>query len=193
MDRDPPTPCNASIRTQLLPLSTFQSRKRWDLVSGAITDEKYDNAAVLVRYLDAASISTSWNMSSWSTDHPQLAKELWPRVQGLAVHNMYFAVPDVIRLALSEADEQSFITKADQMIQEAIVRQLEYLLAVQRDKEKDVSLLRLVQWIEQAQKDKAEATDIEYAEKTEELINQAKAQLGSLQDQPLANEEVAAT
>lgn len=73
---------------------------RWDLVnSGSLTiDGTFrGEASVLVEALqmfDSKANDTVWG--KWSFDNPKLAAVLWPSIQELAIHNIYFVIPELL-------------------------------------------------------------------------------------------------
>lgn len=76
--------------------------KRWDLVFARRSEEPWlqGDALILCDYLDAYDAEN--NMVSfwetWTSDHPQLAKILWPEVVSLARENRYYLIPPLFEL-----------------------------------------------------------------------------------------------
>ncbi len=94
-------------------------RKVWHLsedtagtMEGYLT---YDcDARFLTEYLDLLDSNSSSYWDSWNAKYPNTAKAFWPVVADLARHEMYLAVPDVMRHAMSvesDADPKQFETR----------------------------------------------------------------------------------
>ncbi len=87
--------------------------KRWDLVAaqrGGGLWRKGD-AQILCHYLDAWDPNPKKNMTSfwetWTSDHPTLAKVLWPEVVTLARRDLYYLIPSLFERALAHEKPQS--------------------------------------------------------------------------------------
>jgi hypothetical protein len=80
--------------------------QQWHLVRLArgFTPGVPGDADILIRHLrlpSAGSTTPFWE--TWSRDHPELAKELWPRIQHLAEHELYLLMPELLQLARDAA------------------------------------------------------------------------------------------
>jgi hypothetical protein len=74
------------------------------------------DARFLLDYLDLPGTESNSYWEQWNDKHPQLAKIFWPVIADLARHEMYLAIPDIMRMAMAvdaEADQQSGV-KIDQ-------------------------------------------------------------------------------
>ena len=160
---------------------------------GNASREEYDDAAILTRYLDVSSMSTNWDLETWSKDNAPMAGLLWPRVQDLAVHEMYFAIPELIQKAISSKEPSEFQSVADRLLKTASAQQLGYWMSRQRDNESDVRLLRLIDWLERSRDNQAEIASFEMQDKLDDLIAKAKIELGDTLDINLPGEEVVAS
>ena len=68
------------------------------------------DARFLVDYLDLQGTESNSYWEQWNEKHPQLAKIFWPVVADLARHEMYLAIPDIMRMAMAvdaEAEQQA--------------------------------------------------------------------------------------
>ena len=80
----------------------------WHLVSDSQSqiDRSSDfDARILCRYLDMTEPEGENIWVVWNADHPKLSKVFWPTVSELARHQIYWAIPDVMRRALSVSDD----------------------------------------------------------------------------------------
>ena len=81
---------------------------RWDLVhssragSGAVRGD----AAILCAYLDAVDDDGERYWESWTKDHPESAKILWPAVARVAGQQLYIFVPELMSLARSTSNAE---------------------------------------------------------------------------------------
>jgi tetratricopeptide (TPR) repeat protein len=65
------------------------------------------DARFLTEYLDLLDSNASPYWIAWNSKYPDTAKVFWPLVADLARHEMYLAVPDIMRYAMSvESDEE---------------------------------------------------------------------------------------
>jgi hypothetical protein len=181
----------SSITKYLQPPGTVL---RWDLATGGARGSWQEaDANVLVQYLQAGNWKTSWNLSNWSDEHPEIAAELWPKVQWLAIHNLYFAIPKLIRHAQSEPTLDQFMQFADQHTVNSAIQQTEYLLTLQLSRDKEILLVRLVGWLAGQSNMVASMEDDGLTKRYEAVVDQAKSRVQGLQDGTLSNEESAPT
>ncbi len=95
--------------------------KRWDLVAAyrGGRDWRLGDAQILCRYLDAWD-SKSSNFTSywetWTSDHPKLAKVLWPEVVTLARQDLYFLIPPLFEKALAHQQPQKLQNDLNQIL-----------------------------------------------------------------------------
>lgn len=61
---------------------------------------------------NARSPLTDWEQ--WSKNHPAAAKHLWPRVQTLARRELYVFIPQLLQLAIDNADQPDFNARIDE-------------------------------------------------------------------------------
>lgn len=70
------------------------------------------DASLLVSYLDLLNPAGDSLWDSWNQKYPESAKVFWPVVAELARNEMYLAMPDIMRLALSiDSDEARLFTE----------------------------------------------------------------------------------
>jgi tetratricopeptide (TPR) repeat protein len=86
--------------------------KRWDLVTVTRVGRPWQqgDASILCQYLDAYDPNTKNVVSvweTWTTDHPALAKVLWPEVAALARQDLYFLIPRLFDQALVTDNPQT--------------------------------------------------------------------------------------
>ena len=84
----------------LLPQPTGLATK-WDVMQtfGAASGHWKGNALILCNYLDQQNGDGSYRWLTWSKDHPQLAKSLWPRIAEVARLQLYTLTPGLFALA----------------------------------------------------------------------------------------------
>lgn len=110
ISRDPLSgPVEAYVRAnrwvQLSP--SDEDSVRWDLVwaeSNQSTDRRRGEAEILALYLDAVDSNGERWWLEWSKAHPDSAKLIWPAIAQAARHQFYIVIPDIFRLATTEAD-----------------------------------------------------------------------------------------
>ena len=84
--------------------------KRWDLVASQRggQDWRRGDAQILCSYLDAwdpdNNMTSYWE--TWTTDHPALAKILWPEIATLARRELYFLIPPLLEKSLEHEKPQ---------------------------------------------------------------------------------------
>jgi hypothetical protein len=104
--------------------------RRWDLVhsvragSGAVRGD----AAILCAYLDAVDDDGQRYWESWTRDHPESAKALWPAVARVAAQQLYIFVPELMGLARSARNAEPLGRKID----DTLTRQYARLAAAQQ-------------------------------------------------------------
>ncbi len=88
----------------LTPPGSVGTQKKWHLVSDFKTpvnvSDDFD-AGILCQYLDLTNPGGENVWVVWNSKHPQLAVTFWPIVQDLARHQVYWAIPPIMRRALS--------------------------------------------------------------------------------------------
>jgi hypothetical protein len=106
--------CSTSI-TSHMPGAVPQN-VRWDLIQYSVSSRPFPegDAAILMKYLDARESDGSYFWENWTNDNASLAKVLWPTIQQLAIHECYFAIPEIMEHALTKptaTDLSNLITK----------------------------------------------------------------------------------
>lgn len=117
---------------------------RWDLgeYSAGGSTKPPGDARILLEYLEATDDDDEKVWGKWSSKHEELAAELWPAVQALAIHQCYFSVPEMIRLAEAQPGIEEFKSQKAALIQRAA-----HLRAKERKSELDFQEARsLVLW-----------------------------------------------
>ena len=104
-----------TVRKHLLPPS-YPSDSRWDLVTLDGIGKEPGAASILVDVAMAMDADYQEIWTDWSTDHPKLAKILWPNAQLLALIDAYDGIPDLFQLASRKPDNTEFQDKADQLV-----------------------------------------------------------------------------
>jgi hypothetical protein len=94
--------CSVNI-TRNIP-GAIQGTPRWDLIQYSVSGREFPpgDAAILIEYLKASDANGLAVWDLWTIDHPNLAAVLWPVVQQLAIHQCYFAIPDIMQYALTK-------------------------------------------------------------------------------------------
>lgn len=165
---------------------------RWDLVSGgSVGMFKDSDSRILVQYLEAK--NSSWDLSKWSDEHPDVAAKLWPKVQWLATQNLYFAIPELIRSAQSKDDVIKFERFANRHALKAAMEQTRYLIAIKLTDDKRILLYRLTQWLMNQTNYVLSLEDEELLDNYNSLVEQTKLATQGFQDGTLTNEEQATT
>lgn len=187
MDRAAPTnPSGNSITKYLLPAT---STIRWDLVSGTYSKtNKEGDSDILVKYLEAMNIASTWNLAKWSDDHPDLAAILWPKVQWLAVHNLYFAIPELIRYGQGDVTTEEFQKFADKHSLKAAIAQVQHFLESEPTPENEIFLFRLTRWLDTQAVEVAAIEDDELSRQYDTITKLAKERTAGLSDGILSNE-----
>ena len=87
--------------------ATNNQPKVWHLCSDSTNPRSAEcDARLLVNYLDMYGEDHESYWETWNEKYPQLAKIFWPAVADLARHEMYLAIPDLMRLAMSTEKDQ---------------------------------------------------------------------------------------
>lgn len=93
----------------------------WDPVEATeAATFRIGDAQILCHFLDARDQNSDLIWLMWSKEHPDLAKVLWPRIQQLAIADLYFLVPGVFELAAAASDA----TQYEQELSQWLSRQL---------------------------------------------------------------------
>ncbi len=97
---------------------------RWDFVSArrAAVEWCHGDALILCRYLDAWDPANNFVSfwETWTTNHPALAKVLWPPVADLARRNRYYLIPPLFDRALASDDAQELQTDLNGLMAECL-------------------------------------------------------------------------
>ena len=110
--------------------------------------ESHDcDARFLVGYLDLLNEEGKSYWDSWNDKHPLTAKIFWPIVADLARHEMYLAIPDIMRSAMSfESDDaESFQFMIDSLAAQAY---LDLATIDQQENRNDRAVERLTRSLE---------------------------------------------
>ncbi len=87
---------------------TGNAKRKWNLIYDTKTSVSMSSdfdAAVLCRYLDLTNSDGENVWLVWNSKHPKLASEFWPVIQELAQNEVYWALPPIMRQALSLEEE----------------------------------------------------------------------------------------
>jgi hypothetical protein len=103
---------------------------RWDLVhsSRAGSGSVRGDAAILCAYLDAVDDDGDRYWESWTKDHPESAKVLWPAVARVAGQQLYIFIPELMSLARSASNAE----RLGREIGHTLTRQYARLAAAQQ-------------------------------------------------------------
>lgn len=100
------TPIQRTVRTPAVSTSLLSSKlvtqtssgdgPRWDLshVVGGGALRRRGDAELLLTYLE----SKTFDWETWTTNHPELAKEFWPLIFQVARRGDYILIPDLFRI-----------------------------------------------------------------------------------------------
>ena len=80
------------------------NQKTWHLIFDSKSNAELSNdfdASILCQYLDLTNREGENVWVVWNSKHDVLAKTFWPIIQGLARNNIYWAMPPIMRRALS--------------------------------------------------------------------------------------------
>jgi len=92
--------------------------RRWDLVNARqnSVQRAFGEAGILCRYLDMRDADGAHIWLTWSKDHPELARILWPEVQNVAEKQLYFLIPELFQRARKADDAKRFQTEIKQFL-----------------------------------------------------------------------------
>ncbi|HEU0069641.1 MAG TPA: hypothetical protein VFQ26_10365 [Nitrospiraceae bacterium] len=109
--------------------------QRWDLVTGhkGPRRETRGDALILCQYLDAVDKDGKNVWQTWSEQHTESAKILWPTIGKIARQQLYSFTPDLFRLAQSETATAEFKTVLNQTVADKYVLTAKALQAVEQD------------------------------------------------------------
>jgi hypothetical protein len=93
--------CPMEISKHLTNATRTTGIERWDLIALSRRVDGFDQfeASVLINAFEARDSEHNLFWEKWSKAHPGLAKLLWPAVQQLAIHQAYFAIPNLLQRA----------------------------------------------------------------------------------------------
>lgn len=96
---------------------------RWDLVSAhkGPRRETRGDALILCQYLDAVDKDGKNVWQTWSEQHTESAKILWPIIGKIARQQLYSFVPDLFHLAQSDKATAEFQTVVNQTVADKYV------------------------------------------------------------------------
>ena len=157
IDREPPFALvGPPITKHLPPPPTNPADKSWHLVHGIAGQERqYEPATILVKYLEANNLTTTWRIERWSSEHNELAAVLWPAIERLAKNYLYFAVPQTIDFALDEPTATELQRFCDEQFADAAIHRMETLAAAIRSVDQSLYAKELATqiqtWLTQSQ------------------------------------------
>ena len=94
--------------------------KRWDLITAQRggSEWRQGDAQILCHYLDAwdpeKNLTSFWE--TWTSDHPALAKVLWPEIVKLAQRDLYFLIPALFETTLGNDKPQPLQNDLNQVL-----------------------------------------------------------------------------
>jgi hypothetical protein len=93
--------CPREISKHLTNAARTSGIDRWDLIehSNGVWGSEQFEASILSSYFKMLNHDRDFFWEKWSSEHPELAKILWPSVQQLAIYQAYFAIPELMQLA----------------------------------------------------------------------------------------------
>ncbi len=166
------------------------NRKRWDLVEGNTQwSAKQGAAKILVDLLNLSHSGSSWDLQTWSQTHNALAAELWPRVQTLAIHNLYFSIPELVDLALAGPSVADFVQTADRLLIDAAEIRLKVLLGTETSDERKWELKHLADFVEQLRTSKPSLLTPERLQQIDAYLSKSHELTASLPPEPPASDE----
>ena len=95
------------------------SEVQWDLVEARRTNLARiggGDAEFLFAYLRLRDANGELRWLTWSKEHPESARVLWPAVAEIARARLYFLVPDLIELALGQEDPDQLQIEIDRRL-----------------------------------------------------------------------------
>jgi len=112
--------CAKGLRLKNL-LGEFDAAEdRWDLVSAVPTPQNpnHTDASLLTDYLNETLPDGDSRWLVWTNDHPEMAKEFWPRIATLARRYEYTLIPPLFELALTAQNAEELAKAIDANIAE---------------------------------------------------------------------------
>jgi len=94
-----------------------------------------DGPSILVSFLESLDADGAKTWDAWSFRNPQLAAVLWPIVQQVAYHQLYFCLPELLRLADGHSDQDSLENSLNRVCNQACEARLKLLDANSNQKE----------------------------------------------------------
>jgi hypothetical protein len=141
--------CATEISKHLTNSVTSANVNRWDLAKyGAPyeSEARHGEAMSLLQFIDGEFRHYDSEWEDWSKENPDLAANLWPSVQQLAIQHLYFCIPEL----LHRAKDISKVDKLKELIAEvslqASLDRLEFLTA----QKKSAEARQLLVWAKQA-------------------------------------------
>jgi hypothetical protein len=97
-------------RQRLLPNRLAPSR--WDIVWVTESSRRREgDPAILTRYLEVTDSQRNQRWLTWTIEHPERAKALWPAVQLAAELNAYVLIPPLFDMAVASVDDAEGFTQ----------------------------------------------------------------------------------
>jgi len=121
------SPCSKPVLTNLaIGPTTWQVAK----VQHGLSSQSL-GPQILIDQLRSTNADGANFWDAWSFKNPQKASVLWPVVQGAALQELYFCVPDLLRAATEEMENESLRKRLTQICLQAAKLKLQNLLQMQ--------------------------------------------------------------
>ncbi len=127
---------------------------RWDLVNfrkGFANFDSVGEAAILTDILGDENHALSESWKDWSVNKPKLAAILWPAIQQLAIHQAYFAVPELLERVRTIDSEKAIQKIVDEVSVQAAIDQA-YRLQTESEYSKALAVVRWGKTVGKAEK-----------------------------------------
>jgi hypothetical protein len=118
--------CPTEISMHLSNSTVTSGIDRWDLVNfrkGFAKIDSVGEAAILTDILGDKNQGLSESWKDWSDSKPKLAAILWPAVQQLAIHQAYFAIPELLERVRTIDSEKAIKKIVDEVSIQAAIDQ----------------------------------------------------------------------
>ena len=134
----------ADVAGNLTTGATAAGPIRWDLCDYRIggNSQVPGEALILLQALSEKTREQENFWNEWTKENSALAKELWPAVQQLAIHECYFAIPELLEVAATKptiSELQSAVAEISQIAANDRARQL-------LERREDSRAFEIVRW-----------------------------------------------
>ncbi len=146
--------CPTEISMHLSNSSVTSGVNRWDLVNfrkGFANFDSVGEAAILTDILGDENHALSESWKDWSVNKPKLAAILWPAIQQLAIHQAYFAVPELLERVRTIDSEKAIQKIVDEVSVQAAIDQA-YRLQTESEYSKALAVVRWGKTVGKAEK-----------------------------------------